>query len=128
MSREYERDFDDEVYEDDYYDENYEDEELVDEDDVFDEDDERDSSKTSKKDDLDDSEDEEDDDELEDSDAKAVAAGKKRAVHLSFACDDCDYRWDDVIFKRKTGRLEEEDDETMDIVCPMCGSQNISQI
>jgi len=34
----------------------------------------------------------------------------------SFVCEDCNYRW------------TEEDDEAEVIVCPMCGSDNITQI
>ena len=48
-----------------------------------------------------------------------------RKVEVSYACEDCDYRWEDVIIKKKN-RLE--DDEEIDVICPMCGSTNITQI
>ncbi len=89
-----ERDFDDEVYEDDYYDEHYDEEELEDYENSFDED-------------------EEDDEEL-----------AERKIHMSYACEECDYRWDDVIIKRK----DDIDDTELDAVCPMCGSMNVTQI
>ena len=47
-------------------------------------------------------------------------------VHVSFACEDCDYRWDDIIVKIK-GNLEDEEHEH-EGVCAMCGSMNITQI
>lgn len=37
----------------------------------------------------------------------------------SFVCEDCDYRWEDL--------SEEEMDSGM-IVCPMCGSVNVTQL
>ncbi len=118
MSGGYEKDYDDEVYEDEYYEENFDDEELVDEDDVF-------GEKKSK-----DDEDDEDDDEFLDDDLseedEVAARDVERKIDASYACDDCDYRWDDVIIKRKDV-LEDYDDEH-DIICPMCGSINISII
>lgn len=36
---------------------------------------------------------------------------------VSFVCEDCDYRWDEA--------SEEENDA---IVCPMCGSDNVTQL
>jgi predicted RNA-binding Zn-ribbon protein involved in translation (DUF1610 family) len=113
----YEKDYDDEVYEDEYYEENFDDEELVDEDDVFDEKDPKDDDK------------EDDDEYIEDdlSEEDEIAAREvERKIDASYACDDCDYRWDDVIIKRKDV-LEDYDDEH-DIICPMCGSINISII
>jgi DNA-directed RNA polymerase subunit RPC12/RpoP len=92
-----ERDYDDEVYEDDYYEENYNEEELIDSEDVF----------------------EDDDDEFGDEKAE-------RKIHISYACEDCDYRWDDVIIKRHD-EIEEEDYDR-DVVCPMCGSVNVTLI
>ena len=44
-------------------------------------------------------------------------------IPVSFACDDCDYRWDDVIVK---GKDDEDDDYSA--TCPMCGSMNVTQI
>lgn len=45
-------------------------------------------------------------------------------VDVSFACDDCDYRWDDVIVRRKN----DYDDDSDGVICPMCGSMNVTQI
>ena len=47
-------------------------------------------------------------------------------VHMSFACEDCDYRWEDVIVKIK-GSLDAQSDD-IEANCPMCGSTNVSQI
>ncbi len=90
-----ERDFDDEVYEDDYYAEHYEDEELEDSEDAY----------------LDDEDD-------------AEEGNPERRVHISYACEECDYRWEDIIYKRK----DDMDDSETDAVCPMCGSMNVTQI
>lgn len=90
-----EKDLDDEVYEDDYYEENYNEEELKDSDDVDDDDDE------------------------------SYGEGGERKVHISYACEDCDYRWDDVLIKKKH---DIEEDMERDIICPMCGSINITLI
>lgn len=49
---------------------------------------------------------------------------EEKGVDLSFACEDCDYRWDDYI----VGEKEDIENEEYDIVCPMCGSLNVSQI
>ncbi len=99
MGTEYEKDFDDEVYEDDFYDDNYNEEELIDEDHY-----------------LDDDEEEEADDWEEDGDKK---------IDVSYACEDCDYRWEDVITRRKDDLDLYEETTT---ACPMCGSTNITQI
>jgi len=102
MTREnLERDFDDEVYEDEYYDEHYEEEELVDS--------------------------QEHDSEIDD-DLDEEGWEEEKRIHISFACEDCDYRWDDTIVKKKTGKLEDEEEEEPDVICPMCGSMNITQI
>jgi len=66
----------------------------------------------------DDSEDDESNDDEKDE-------GEKK-INMSFACEDCDYRWDDVIIKIK-GNLEDENDE-VEVACPMCGSMNVEQI
>ncbi|HRZ25748.1 MAG TPA: hypothetical protein P5295_02990 [Spirochaetota bacterium] len=95
----YERDYEDEVYEDDYYDEHYEEEELL-----------------------------EEGDNPEDSDSEGEYWDDEKRVHVSFACEDCDYRWEDTIIKKKTGNIEDEEQEDMDVICPMCGSINITQI
>ena len=41
-------------------------------------------------------------------------------VNMSFACEDCDYRWE------ATFESEEEGDEIQ--YCPMCGTSNTTQI
>lgn len=106
-----EKEFDDEVYEDEFYEENFDEEELVDEEEglVKDFDDDDDDELVHELD---------DDDEW---DSKAT-----RRIETSYACEDCDYRWENVIVKRKTDIEEEIDD--LDIICPMCGSMNISII
>ncbi len=94
-----EKEYDDQVYEDEYYEENYDEEELEEDEKIKDDD-------------------SDDDDEVE-----------EKHIHLSFACEDCDYRWDDVIVKIKGGNLEDEgDDDYSDVACPMCGSMNVEQI
>jgi hypothetical protein len=65
-------------------------------------------------------EDDEDDDEEED---KSDDDNETR-VSISFACEDCDYRWDDVI----VGKKDEIEREEFDMACPMCGSVMITQI
>ena len=96
-----EKDFDDEVYEDDYYEEHYNEEELSDLDEFVD-----------------------DDDDFDDYDDEKVER-RERKVHISYACEDCDYRWDDIIIKK---RDELEEDLDRDVICPMCGSINITLI
>jgi hypothetical protein len=98
MGLEYEKDFDDEVYEDEFYYDNLDDEELADEE-HFPEDDEY----------IEDDWDDED----------------EKKVDLSFACEDCDYRWEDTVIKRKD---ELDYNEELSTTCPMCGSTNITQI
>ncbi|MCP4134802.1 MAG: hypothetical protein GY754_27760 [bacterium] len=66
-----------------------------------------------------------DDDDEEDDDQEWDEGDKK--IHLSFACEDCDYRWDDVIIKTRGGNLEDEEDE-YEVACPMCGSMTVTQI
>ncbi len=114
MAREYrEKDFDDEVYEDDYYEEHYDEEELEEEGELADEGIIEETAGS----DLEENEEQEDDlGEEWDSDKK---------VTVSFACDDCDYRWDDVIIKKKDS-LDDEDE--IDAICPMCGSMNVTLI
>lgn len=94
MPSDFEKEFDDEVYEDDFYEETFDDEEMLEEEML--------------------EEDLVEEDELEE-DEKHIA--------VILACDDCDYRWEDVIVKRK-----DEDIEDLEIICPMCGSTNITQI
>lgn len=100
MGTEFEKDFDDEVYEDDFYEDNYEGEELIDDDD---------EGKSSGGGD-------DGDDDLE---------SDEKRIDVSFACEDCDYRWEDQIIKKKD---EVDEIDFSDIVCPMCGSVNITQI
>jgi len=94
----HEQEFDDQVYEDGYYRDNYDEEEL-----------------------------EDDSDHLSENEYESdIDWDEEKRIHLSFACEDCDYRWDDQIIKIK-GNLEDEIDD-LDIICPMCGSMNVSQI
>jgi len=66
-------------------------------------------------------EDEEDDENKKDDDDDESGVGGEREIAVSYACEDCDYRWE-VYF-------EEEDDDIDDTqYCPMCGSANTSQI
>ena len=67
--------------------------------------------------------DDEDDEHRKDAeeDDEEGAVGGEREIAVSYACEDCDYRWEVY--------LEEEDDESDDTqYCPMCGSANTSQI
>ncbi len=95
MANEFEKEFDDEVYEDDFYEESFDDEELLEEESI--------------------EEDAQDEQEEIEEDEKHIA--------VILACDDCDYRWEDVIVKGK-----DEDIEDLEIICPMCGSTNVTQI
>ena len=104
----FEKEFDDHVYEDDYYSENY-DEELADDEDE--DEDEYDAKSKGEKDDDDEDKDEDDDED------------EGRRVHLIFACDDCDYRWDDHV-----SGFGHESEDLDDVACPMCGSVNVEQL
>lgn len=65
--------------------------------------------------------DDEDDEDRPDGEDDEEGVGGEREIAVSYACEDCDYRWE--IY------LEEEDDEMDDTqYCPMCGSANTSQI
>lgn len=65
--------------------------------------------------------DDEDEDERDEFEEDEEAVGGEREIAVSYACEDCDYRWEVY--------LEEEDDESDDTqYCPMCGSANTSQI
>lgn len=57
-----------------------------------------------------------DDDEEEDDEG----AGGEHEIAVSYACEDCDYRWEIYV--------EEEDEMDDTQYCPMCGSANTSQI
>lgn len=94
MPNDFEKEFDDEVYEDDFYEESFDDEELL--------------------------EDEMQEEEL--IEEEEIEEDEKH-IAVILACDDCDYRWEDVIVKRK-----DEDIEDIEIICPMCGSTNVTQI
>ncbi|MBN2403785.1 MAG: hypothetical protein JXN64_15530 [Spirochaetes bacterium] len=90
-----------------FYDDNINDDEMLDgANDYYDE--------------IDHDEEKEDDEEKELSDEE----GEETRYHLSFACDDCDYRWDDII----VGNKEKIEREEFDLACPMCGSTAITQI
>jgi len=39
--------------------------------------------------------------------------------HVSYVCEDCDYRWEETT---------EPDFDTDSMVCPMCGSLNVTQL
>lgn len=64
------------------------------------------------------------DDEEKDEDELDEENEVETRVHLSFACDDCDYRWDDII----VGNKDKIEREEFDLACPMCGSVAITQI
>ena len=66
----------------------------------------------------------EDSDDSDSSEKSDETPGRK--VHLSYVCDDCDYRWEDVVTKVE-GNLEDEVDD-VDAACPMCGSLSVLQI
>ena len=110
-----EKDFDDEVYEDDYYEKHYDGEELEDESELAE--DERGRGE------LDEEEEEE---ILEEEEALEEAEwdDDEKKVTVSYACDECDYRWDDVVIRKKSELVEDEHD----VVCPMCGSMNVTLI
>jgi hypothetical protein len=103
MSNELEKDLNDEVYEDSFYDN----EEELDEDEE-----EEETSEVI----VETKEAEAEDDEVDDGETR---------IAMSFACDDCDYRWDDVIIRAKDNFNEDDD---YSATCPMCGSMNVSQI
>lgn len=63
----------------------------------------------------------------EEEDASDDDESEEVTVSLSFVCDDCDYRWDDQLTKSTDAAVEEEPEEA-DVICPMCGSMNVSQI
>ncbi len=88
-------------------DEEWEDEEYEDEEEYDEEYDEWDD---------DDYEEYEEDEEWEDEEYEDEESEEDWVESASFVCEDCNYRW------------TEEDDEAEVIVCPMCGSDNITQI
>ena len=48
------------------------------------------------------------------------AEGEESPELSNFVCEDCDYRWEDS--------YSGEDWEEQGLVCPMCGSVNITQL
>ena len=75
----------------------------------------------------------EEDEELEDDESDSVDAvsdsdldENDQRIDVSLVCDDCDYRWDDTVIQKKNAFGEPE--ELGDVVCPMCGSMNVTQI
>jgi rubrerythrin len=122
----HEKDYDDEVYEDDYYEEHYEEEELEDESDLLEED-EAGAKIVSEEAAVEAGDEAEEEVEVE----VEVEAGQhgwdeedQKKITVSYACDECDYRWDDVIIRKK----DIIEDEEPDIICPMCGSMNVTLI
>jgi hypothetical protein len=108
----HEKDYEDEVYEDDYYEEHYEEEELADESDHI------------REEGLIEEEEEQPEEGLEEEELPEEGWDDDKKVTVSYACEECDYRWDDIIIKKK-GEIEEEE---LDIICPMCGSMNVTLI
>jgi DNA-directed RNA polymerase subunit RPC12/RpoP len=102
----------DEELEDEYYDE--EDEDYFDDDSDID-------------DELEDYEDEIEDD-YADEEMDGFNDNYENTAYASYVCDECNYRWEDIDVERK-GRYKGIDRITLDdIVCPMCGSQNITKL
>jgi hypothetical protein len=113
-----ERDYEDEVYEDDYYEEHFDEEELIDEEEV--------KAGEYKELEVLEEEGEREVPEYEPEEgAESWDKDKDNKVDVSYACEDCDYRWEDVIIKSKENL---DDFEETEVVCPMCGSTNITQI
>lgn len=116
----HEKDYDDEVYEDGYYEEHYEEEELADESELLEEEEEEEKIV--------------DEETVAEAEAEAEIEEEpaelgwdeedQKKITVSYACDECDYRWDDVIIRKKD--VIEEDEP--DIICPMCGSMNVTLI
>ncbi len=67
---------------------------------------------------------EEEEEKKKEKDSKSEEDDDETRVHVSFACEDCDYRWDDII----VGNRDKIEREEFDIVCPMCGSTAVTQI
>lgn len=55
----------------------------------------------------------------EDLDEWDAEEGDENLEDTSFVCEDCDYRWEE---------LTAEEIDTGTIVCPMCGSVNVTQL
>lgn len=93
----YEKEFDDQVYEDEFYEENFDEKELANDEEFS------------------------DGDMLEDDDLDDDFGERK--IHVSYACEDCDYRWEEVFIKK-----DEFDEDEHEVLCPMCGSLHVDQI
>jgi DNA-directed RNA polymerase subunit M/transcription elongation factor TFIIS len=120
MANDYhEKDYDDEVYEDGYYEEHYEEEELEDESELLEEEEEVAEEAGRIVD-----EEAEEEPEVEGVEELGWDEEDQKKMTVSYACEECDYRWDDVVIKKK-GVIEEEEP---DIICPMCGSMNVTLI
>ncbi|MCS6985558.1 MAG: hypothetical protein NZM25_10600 [Leptospiraceae bacterium] len=65
--------------------------------------------------------DEFEDEEYEDEETDEEGEDEEEEYYLSFACEDCDYRWE-IVFDEESEDIEEIP------YCPMCGSSNVTQI
>lgn len=65
-----------------------------------------------------------DDDEFDDDEDEDEEEEEVNEIVISFACEDCDYRWEVVVEENE----EEEEDYEESHYCPMCGSSNVTQI
>jgi hypothetical protein len=129
MSNDFEREYDDDVYEDEFYEEHYDEEELTDDEELvegghkeFDDEEDEKYEKDEK-----DPDGAADDEVTDEGDADDWEKKNSVKVEVSYACEDCDYRWEDVIIKRKDV-LEDEEVGEIEVACPMCGSVTITQI
>ena len=122
----HEKDYDDEVYEDGYYEEHYEEEELEDESELLEEDEE--GGKIVDEEAVAEAEAEAEEEAEVEADVEVGPHDwdeeDQKKITVSYACDECDYRWDDIIIRKKD--VIEEDEP--DIICPMCGSMNVTLI
>ena len=120
MANDYhEKDFNDEVYEDDYYEKHYDGEELEDNSPALDQGEELHDTDEE---DNEEEEEEEKNEALEKFDELGWEEEEKK-ITVSYACEECDYRWDDIVVRKK-GEVE----DALDIICPMCGSMNVTLI
>jgi DNA-directed RNA polymerase subunit RPC12/RpoP len=118
MANDYhEKDFNDEVYEDDFYEKRYSGDDLEKSSDRLEEEELRDENLGSGE-----ESEEEDNGKAEEFDELGWEDEEKK-ITVSYACEECDYRWDDIVIRKK-GEAEEESD----IICPMCGSMNVTLI
>jgi rubrerythrin len=126
MAKDYhEKDYDDEVYEDGYYEEHYEEEELEDDSELLDEEEAEETAEVVRVDEADSEAEPEAEAEAEEGvEELGWDDEDQKKMTVSYACEECDYRWDDIVIKKK-GLIE---DEEPDIICPMCGSMNVTLI